>query len=296
MQSSLQHTQNFIRNESLVRRLIRKSNIKDTDIVIDIGAGEGIITKELAKVAKEVYAIESDPSLYSNLSQLTTKFPNVKVISEDFFRYQLPQGKYKVFANPPFSRTSDIIHRLLDSKNPPQSTYLFLQKEAAQRFIPKKDYRNTQISLLYYPWVGAEIVSKVNSTSFVPVPNIDIVFTHFSLRKTPLIDPELKLLYQDFISFTFNQWQPTVLDSLKRIFTYTQKRRIQKDLKLSNQTPTELSFSQWVKLFDVFVKYTDSSTKSLVKGYFKGLAKRQENIQKMNKTRPQSNFRSRRSS
>ncbi len=289
MRGPLQHTQNFIRNESIVKRLIRKSNISGKDIVIDIGAGEGIITKELAKVSKEVHAIESDPSLYQNLLQLTSRFPNIKVLNQDFFTHQLPQGPYKIFANPPFSRTADIIHKLLDSKNPPTDSYLFLQREAAERFIPQKDYKNTQISLLYHPWVQVEIISKISRTSFVPTPSVDVVFTHFSLRKKPLIDRDLKLLYQDFISYTFNQWQPSVLDSLKRVFTYNQQKRIKKDLKIISQTPSELSFSQWAKLFDVFVKYTDTTTKSLVKGYFKSLSRRQENIEKTHQTRKRRN-------
>src|SRR6266480_4484221 len=107
----LSHSQNFLRSMSLVRKLIRSSSLTSDDIVLDVGAGKGIITSELARRVKRVEAIEKDIALCEVLDERFRTCQNVVVHCADFLDFELPAAPYKVFANIPFTSTTRIIKK-----------------------------------------------------------------------------------------------------------------------------------------------------------------------------------------
>jgi 23S rRNA (adenine-N6)-dimethyltransferase len=278
----LQHSQNFIRDADLIRKLLKKTDLTEKDTVLDIGAGDGIISKELAKRAKKVISIELDPQRVAHLQSEFQRFSNIELLQQDFFHYNLPEIKYKVFSNPPFDRISEIIRTFLDAKNPPETLYLFMQYEAAERFIGRP--KMTQIAAIYNPAFEIKSISQVHRSEFVPIPNVDVLVVEFTKRKKPLIPSPQMPIYQDFIAYMFNQWQPTVLDSLKRVFTHQQRKRIADDLLIEGAKPSELDFRQIYSLFEVFMKYVPIETKKIVEGAYAKLQTQQGTIQKVHRT------------
>lgn len=132
--------QNFFRCAERVRALVAASTIDRTDTVIEIGPGEGMITQELAKVARQVVAVEKDPTLVADLRQRFRAIPNVAIIQGDFLTTPLGITDYKLFANIPFCRTAPIMRTILDGDDPPQAAYLVLQKEAREiRWLAQGD-------------------------------------------------------------------------------------------------------------------------------------------------------------
>jgi 23S rRNA (adenine-N6)-dimethyltransferase len=89
------HSQNFLVNNNLVSKLVSNSMFNQDDIVLDIGAGRGIITNELAKYSKNIIAIEIDEHLFLELLSIK----GIKVVKEDFLIYELPQMPFKTFSN-----------------------------------------------------------------------------------------------------------------------------------------------------------------------------------------------------
>ena len=121
-------SQHFLSSPKLALFLIGHSNIKKRDIVVDIGAGSGVITSALAKRCKKVIAIEPDHETAEKLRKNLKKFDNVEIVEQDFLDFELPKEEYKVFANPPFHLSSKILHKLDESENQPKAIYLILQK------------------------------------------------------------------------------------------------------------------------------------------------------------------------
>ena len=95
-------SQHFLRGPKLALFLIGHSNIKKRDTVIDIGAGSGVITAALSRRCKQVIAVEADHETAELLRKNVGKIENVKIVEQDFMEMELPEGDYKVFANPPF--------------------------------------------------------------------------------------------------------------------------------------------------------------------------------------------------
>ena len=122
-------SQNFLHSRKLVKKLIRSSSIGKADLVIEIGAGKGIITQELLQRAKNVTSIELDTHWYNYLHNKFKDTPELKLYNADFLNFPLPNTSYKVFANIPFSIEGKIIRKLIDAKNPPEDCFLIMMKE-----------------------------------------------------------------------------------------------------------------------------------------------------------------------
>lgn len=170
-------SQHFLRSPRLALMLIGHSNIKKRDLVIDIGAGSGVITTALAKRCREVWAVEPDHQTAEKLRENLKKYQieNVKVIEQDFLTIDLPTEEYKVFANPPFHLSSQIVHRLIESANPPQSFYLILQKQFALKLLNTNRHYTSQLGQELIVKYQTKIKYPLKPTDFTPPPAVPTV-------------------------------------------------------------------------------------------------------------------------
>jgi len=276
-------SQNFLKREEFVAGLLDKTNITRNDLVIEIGPGKGIITRQLAKRARRVMAVEIDKKLADNLRTIFQNFPNVEIVEADFLTWQLPKKAYKVFSNIPFNMTADIVNKLTEDKYPPEVAYLIMQDKAAFRFTGKP--KDSQASILLKPWFDVWILANINRNEFSPVPKINAVLTEFRKRDQPMVKVESSRLFRDFVVYGFNQWQPTILDSFNNVFSPKQKKLIAKELMIQNAKPSDLTLEQWPKLFERFETFVPSERKELVKGAEEKLEKQQQGLKKWHRTR-----------
>lgn len=251
-------SQNFIKFPELAAELVASSDITHNDLVLEIGPGFGVITKQLVKVCRSVIAIEKDPTLAQKLIDSTKDISNLEIHLDDFLKFKLPTSPYKVFANIPFSLTAEIISRFLKSTPLPESMYFLMQYETAQKFVGEPE---SQSSLLCKPWYEVKIIGDVDRSNFTKKPQIIVVFTEFKKRPQPFIKDEYKKEYRDFIIYGFNQWQPTFLDSYQKIFTYPQLKTFERTFKLTNLRPTQVSFDIWLQIFKTYLKIANKTQK-----------------------------------
>ena len=224
--------QNFIKYPSLVREIVAEANLNKDDLILEIGSGKGIITKELRKTVRQVIAIEKD----KELAEITG------AIWADFLEYELPKEKYKVFSNIPFSITSEIINKLLTANQMPEEMYLILQQEAAEKFagLPKE----SQSSILTKPFYEVEILGDIDRTNFTLKPQVKIVLTKFTKREKSFILLEDRDEFRKFVIYNFNYFLKS--------FTFPQKKKIEQMYNLSGKKPTEVSFDTWLILYKTF--------------------------------------------
>ena len=127
-------SQHFLRRGALAASLVKRSSVTRSDTVLEVGAGTGALTLELARRCKRLVAVEYDPTLCDVLRRRFARTPSVEVVEADILTTPLPDGEYVAFGNIPFSRTAAIVRRLTDASDPPRDAYLIVQLEAAQRF------------------------------------------------------------------------------------------------------------------------------------------------------------------
>lgn len=280
----LRHSQNFIYQPELVEELLEMTNIDRNDLVVEIGPGKGTITQELLKRAGRVIAIERDTMLAAELSPLKAR-SNLELVVGDFLKWELPNVDYKVFSNPPFNYTADIVYKLTSYDTAPTNTYLIMQQAAAYRFAGMPYERNSQISILLGVEFTIEVMRQISRDHFRPRPNVNIVFVHFAKRTQPLISRVDLLDFRDFVIYGYNQWAPTALDAFKGVFSTRQLSIIKRTQNIEGLKPSDLTVDHWIELFGTFCQHVNQRTRNRVYGSEKRLKIQQDGLTKMHRTR-----------
>ena len=255
--------QNFLRSPRLVRELVGMSSIGAEDAVYEIGAGKGIITAELARVAKRVVAIEKDARLVRALRERFRVVDDVEVVERDFLTFRIAEREYKIFASIPYNITAKIVRKILYDRPVPSEAYLIMQKEASNKFAGRP--RETLFSVLAKPFVEFAILNELKRTDFEPVPNVDSVLLRIRRRKRALIEPEESESFGHFASYGFGRWKKNLRSAYSHVFTYAQWRRLAHDLHFPvDATPTDLSFEQWLGLYWCFRRFVCTEKQAIV--------------------------------
>lgn len=173
-------SQHFLRSPRLALMLIGHSNLKKRDLVIEIGAGSGVITYALSRRVREVIAVEADTATAAKLrANLAARgVTNVRVVEEDFLEMSLPsvaEGSYKVFSNPPFHLSSAIIRKLIEAENPPEAIYLILQKQLALKLLATERHYTSQLGWKLTSMYTTKIRLPLKPSDFTPPPAVPTV-------------------------------------------------------------------------------------------------------------------------
>ncbi|MCR5572412.1 MAG: methyltransferase [Candidatus Saccharibacteria bacterium] len=177
-----QLSQHFLRSPKLAGFLIGHSNIKKRDIVIDIGAGSGVISAALAKRCRQVIAVEPDHETAELLRKNVGKLENIQIIEQDFLEMELPEGPYKIFANPPFHLSSAILHKLDEAKNSPEAIYLILQKQFALKLLNSDRHYTSQLGKQLFVHYAPRIRLPMKPHYFTPPPAVPTVLLELKRR------------------------------------------------------------------------------------------------------------------
>lgn len=185
--------QNFITDPSVCPAIAEQAEI-DGEGVLEIGPGAGVLTRELAKRAKKVVALEVDRRLKPLLGETLNGFDNASVRFDDamtcdlkaLIREEFGDMPVSVCANLPYYITSPLILRLLEEELPIRAITVMVQKEAAIRLCAEMGSRDcgpVTAAVRYY--ADPEILFSVGRNSFLPPPKVDSAVIRLTLRKPP---------------------------------------------------------------------------------------------------------------
>ncbi len=231
------YSQHFLRSPRLVAELVGHSNIRPCDLVLDLGAGSGIITSVLARRAGRVIAVESEPRTAELLRKNTAALSNVSIETRDILKVALPNEPYKVFANIPFHLSSPIVRRLTEAKHAPTSIYLIVQRQFANKLLANDKHFTSQLGAMIAPWWSVRIRKPLRKTDFTPPPAVDTVLIEIKQRSEPLLPVAQQPHYARLIETAFET--PAYFARLPRL-----KAGISPELN-----PSQLTGEQWARLY-----------------------------------------------
>ena len=209
--------QNFLLDENALRQVVKAAQISPDEVVLEIGAGVGSLTRHLAENSRSVVAVELDTRLIPPLKQIIGHYPNVHVVQGDILALDpvelVSQQEYVVVANIPYYITSALIRHLLEATLPPLRLILTIQREVAMRICAAPgDMSLLALSVQVYG--HPEIVTHIPSNAFYPPPNVDSAVLRIDLFSSPKIPPaELNVFFQ-LIKAGFSQKRKTLRNSL----------------------------------------------------------------------------------
>jgi 23S rRNA (adenine-N6)-dimethyltransferase len=282
-QIPLKYSQNFIRDPKLVDVLVELADLDHSDTVLDIGTGDGIIARSLAKHVHKVIAIEKDSGLFLKAKENLRELKNVEVILDDIVRFKLPRSSYKVFANIPFSITAEIVKKLFEDENPPKAAHLFMQKEAALKFCGAPLANESLSSLLYKPFYDIKVVYNFKKEDFDPIPSKDVCLLEFKQKEKFNVAPQQYPEYRDFVTYFLTRWKSNIKQDLKGVFSNLQTKILAERLGFSlDAKPTELNYDTWLNLYKEFNKIVPPYKKRIIRGSFLQLNLNQLNMRRTN--------------
>lgn len=215
--------QNFIVNPSVCPRMADESGIDSESGVIEIGAGIGVLTAELAKRAKKVVCIELDSKLLPILDETLADFDNIEIINADVLKTDLAAlieekfGGMPVYvcANLPYYITSPVIMTLLESRLPLKAVTVMVQREAAQRLCaPVGSRLSGAVTVAVDYYAEARKLFDVSAGSFMPAPKVDSSVIRLDIREKPGIEVSDEKMFFSMVHAAFSQRRKTASNSI----------------------------------------------------------------------------------
>jgi 16S rRNA (adenine1518-N6/adenine1519-N6)-dimethyltransferase len=176
------------------------AELTPSDVVIEVGPGLGVLTRELARQVGWLFTVELDDKLAAILQNTLAPFPNVTVINGDileinplFLLRELPASlsrpagsalNYKVVANLPYYITSPVLRHFLEADVSPRLMVLMVQKEVAEA-VTARPGRMSLLSVSVQFYGRPEIVSRVPASCFYPAPEVDSAILRITVYPRP---------------------------------------------------------------------------------------------------------------
>lgn len=210
--------QNFLNNDKMLDDISNSFCMEDNSMIVEVGAGSGVLTKRLITKNVPVISFEIDESLKEYLDKISCD--NLSVVYKDFLSISLKDyldsDKHIYFvANVPYYITTPIISKFIDENIIPGVMVMMVQKEVAERLSAKvgtKNYGAISAILNYY--YDVEYLFTVDRNNFYPVPNVDSAVIRFTKRKD-LLELVSFSKYKKFINDAFMQKRKNLKNNLK---------------------------------------------------------------------------------
>jgi 16S rRNA (adenine1518-N6/adenine1519-N6)-dimethyltransferase len=227
--------QNFLYDPAIARKIVKATGLGPEDTVVELGAGHGILTRELLARGSRVIAIELDKALadelsdtFENVAATETGFlTRAEILNEDFSKTSLSGllaahkiDKCTLVGNIPYYLTREVLFSFLVNENDRiNAAYIMLQKEVGDRIVSppgSKVYGITSVVLqsLY----RVRVVTKVAPGSFTPRPKVASVVLGFEPLAAPVLEPVELGPFVALVKNLFQQRRKTIRNTLKAFY------------------------------------------------------------------------------
>ncbi|PIA34163.1 hypothetical protein AQUCO_03800025v1 [Aquilegia coerulea] len=266
--------QHYMLNSSVNDKLVEAADVRDGDVVLEIGPGTGSLTNALINAGATVLAIEKDLHMATLVKERFASNENFMVLQEDFTKCNIRSHmttlmesnvsiteKFKhakVVANIPFNISTDVVKQLLPMGDIFSEVVLLLQDETALRLVDASlrtsEYRPINIFVNFYS--DPEYKLQVLRTNFFPQPNVDAAVVAFKLKKPsdyPSV-PSVKSFFS-MVNAAFNGKRKMLRRSLQHISPSVEIERALGNVGLPvTSRPEELTLEDFVRLHNIIMK------------------------------------------
>ncbi len=244
--------QHFLVNEMVLAKIIECGNIKEDDHVIEIGAGIGVLTRELLKKTPHVTSIEIDEHLIPLLKQFirinesTSKRVNeFTIIQANALQVPLPNTRYKIIANIPYHITSPLLrHAFLEAVERPTSLTLLIQREVAEKICDTKDAG--LLTIIVGLFGTAHIAINVPPSAFLPPPKVDSAVLQIDCYEKSLAEKDVIEAVITLAKLGFSQKRKMLRNTIGSL-PNGMERLAAVNIEATRR-PQTLSLTEWIAL------------------------------------------------
>ena len=246
--------QNFLTDPNILEKITSIAGVTEKDTVLEIGAGLGHLTAQLARSAKQVAAVELDERFIPVLEENLAEYKNIRIIQGDILSLNpqdlVQQNNYLVVANIPYYITSRIIRNLLESELKPTRIILTIQHEVAQRICARTGKMSLlSLSVLMYGKPSLEM--RIPAGAFFPPPKVDSAVVLVKLYPEPLLKGDMREKFFEIIKAGFLHKRKTLRNSLSKGLAWapSQAEKFLVEAGIDPQRRAEtISMDEWIEL------------------------------------------------
>jgi 16S rRNA (adenine1518-N6/adenine1519-N6)-dimethyltransferase len=165
--------QNFLVNKNVLKLILLKSNLNNSDTVVEVGAGLGALTKEMLNIAKKVISFELDKNLYEYLLGELSVYNNIELIYDDVLTAEIPRHD-KIISNIPYTISGPLLEKLFYHPNSSPGT-LIIEKSISKKLANYRNYQNfSRIAVTFNAFMRCIEILDISRNSFFPIPKINL--------------------------------------------------------------------------------------------------------------------------
>lgn len=252
--------QNFLKSQKSIDKFVQCMDLQLGDFVIEIGPGDGQITKGLIKNSARVVSVEIDSELVDPLVNQFGNFENWELVHEDILQFDINKflkdkgiEKFKVVGSLPYNISKRIIHKFASLEKRPDLMCFILQKEVAEDYAALPP-RSSFLYHAYRPIFEIAYRSKINKSYFTPKPKVDGGIITFKLLEKPMVKFENFLKYTKFVKNAYSQPRKKLLKVIKGVYKDCNWEEIFEKIGIDkNARAAELEVEEFVGLFGFLV-------------------------------------------
>lgn len=213
--------QNFLHDPYVVGRIVDSIAPQPNEHLVEIGPGQGAITKELLRAAGSMDAVELDRDLVTPLAEICADIGDLRVHSADILKFDLcslaPAGsKLRVVGNLPYNISTPILFHLLDQSHCIQDMHFMLQKEVVTRMGASPGNKQYgRLSVMLQAQCKVTPLFEIGPGSFKPAPKVDSAFVRLEPHITPRVQIDDRRYFQQVVAQAFSQRRKTLRNSLR---------------------------------------------------------------------------------
>jgi len=214
--------QHFLVDRNILNKVIRTAEVGKEDVVMEVGPGFGEMTLALARLVKQVIAVEIDPKLVEVLKKRLADCPNVEVVKSDILKvdfkrlYKKEGHPIKVVANLPYQISTPLLFRFIEAKEAFSTLTLMLQREVAERMAaPSGGKEYGPLSIFVQLFLDVSIRFFIKPSAFFPPPKIESAVVHMVWKEKPRIEEKDEEWFKKVVKACFGYRRKTLLNALK---------------------------------------------------------------------------------
>ena len=232
--------QHFLVDQNIINKLIKNISPNEEDFIIEIGPGDGALTKSILPYVKNICLIEKDEGLINDLNFILKTYKSSKVINQDVleFDFNIFERPFRVIGNLPYNISTEIIFKMCKVDNV-IDIHFMLQKEVVDRIVSKPNTKvYGRLSVMAQAYFNPKKLFDISENVFVPKPKVKSSFLRLLPRKSIFIDNKHEEIFYNIVKSSFEGRRKMIRQSLSKYLNEDDYDNVNIDPKLRAENLT----------------------------------------------------------
>ncbi|MEJ1296958.1 MAG: 16S rRNA (adenine(1518)-N(6)/adenine(1519)-N(6))-dimethyltransferase RsmA [Candidatus Sedimenticola sp. (ex Thyasira tokunagai)] len=213
--------QNFLHDQGVISRIVRSIVPREGEHLVEIGPGQGAITKELLRAAGALDAVELDRDLIQPLTEMCADLGQLHLHSADALKFDFcslveNEKPLRLVGNLPYNISTPIIFHLLKQSHCISDMHFMLQKEVVDRMAAEPGSKvYGRLTVMLQTLCSVESLFEIGPGAFKPAPKVNSALVRLVPYEKPPYAISDRAFFAQMVTAAFSQRRKTLRNSLR---------------------------------------------------------------------------------